>query len=481
MKGLKKVTIAFMLFLCGLVFVGCGNETTTTTTTTVTTTTTTTTQQKLATPTNFTISANGVASWDAVEGALRYRLNFVNNETNASIKRVSEETSIEIASLDLPEAVYNVFIQAVGNGTESDYTAEPVTYEVLPEQAKQVLEGEELIDGLYVKWLGRNEYDSSKKLNMMYHSASSFEFKAVGSEVNVELFATRYSMANSRPYIVVMVDDDYENRVRIGLEQEYTTLNIGQYAPNDGLLHTYSVYKSTESTDSHIGLKKIQTNGELIQEVVYKDRLIEFIAASSSTGYGNLVIGGTKTSANSDCMSAFSYLTARALNADINIYSASGWGVKASQWTSPNSLNLYDAYKKIDFYSTKDWDFTQITPDVIVINLGTNDWSYINQATDANVRAQRVEDFKNQYVDFLNFLHQVYPNTQIIMFYGLMNETNIYGYTEEIYQTAKETIPTLEIIQVQGDGRGAASHPSKESHAQVAELLIAKVKSVMGW
>ena len=484
MKNLKKVFIALLLFLGTLTFVGC-STTTENTTQSTTQSTTTTEQQKLATPTNFTISEKGIATWDAVEGATQYRLNFVNNETNVSMKRVSSENSIDINSLDLPEATYNIFIQAIGNNSESDYTAVPVVYEVLPQAVKQVLEGEELIDGLYVKWLGRNEYNANKQINMMYHSASSFEFKAVGSEVTVELYATRTDVETALPYIVIMVDDNYDARLRMPLTQEMNTINIGEVMAekgvtiNDDLVHTFSIYKSTESTDSHIGLKKITTNGELYQEVVYKERLIEFIAASSSTGYGNLVLGGTKTSSNSDCMSAFSYLTARALNADIHIYSASGWAVKQSAWHSAEQ-NLYNAYKKIDFNSSKAWDFTKYTPDCIVINLGTNDLSYL-QTLSGTLYDQKVAEFKQQYVDFLNFLYQTYPNVKIVMLYGLMVETDIYTYTEEIYETAKATIPTLSIIKFVGDKKGAGSHPSLECHAQIAEALTAKIRQEMGW
>ena len=459
----KKVCLFLMCFVAGLILVSCGGS------------------KKLSTPTNFKIE-NNIATWDAVENAAKYRLNFVTEDKKENKRNVGNVTTIDLSTFNLAEGKYNVYIQAVAiDGYEdSDYTTETVVYEVKPETLINTLEGEDLISNTYVKWLGRTKYDTTKAVNIMYHSASSFEVKFKGTEVEAVLYATNYLNASKRPYIVIMVDDDYENRTRIALEAEYTTLKIAQLAKDDGKVHTVSVWKSSESTDSHMGLKSLKSNGGFVEGVEFKERTIEFIAASSSTGYGNLN-ADTKTSSNSDAMQAFSYLTARALNADINIYSASGWGCKASAWTSPNSLNLYDAYKKVDFFSNESWDMTKITPDVIVINLGTNDWSYIKAGADVNERNSRMQAFKDQYVDFLTYLHTVYPNCKIIMLYGLMLEKDIYDATVDIYNVAKQSNPGLGIIQIFGDAKGSNSHPSLASHKAISEALIAKIKEEMSW
>ena len=60
----------------------------------------------------------------------------------------------------------------------------------------------------------------------MYHSASAFEVKFTGTEVTVELYATKYNNVKTQPYYVAMIDDDYENRVRVALTKEYTTVTF---------------------------------------------------------------------------------------------------------------------------------------------------------------------------------------------------------------------------------------------------------------
>lgn len=448
----------------------------------------TTESKKLATPTNLTVTEN-IATWDVVENAVKYRLNIV-NEANVETKRVVTTNEADLNSFDLAYGKYTLFIQAMASKdsglSDSDYTTEAVAFELVEHiEEVKALSGETLINGDYVKWLGRTTYDEDLGLNLIFHSGSSFEVKVMGSQVTCELYATKHNNSNARPYYVYMIDNDYENRVRAGLFDMYTTLTVD--LPNDGKVHTFTLYKSSESTDSHMGLKSISTDGTFIKGVEFRDRKIEFIAASSSTGYGNLTTSNvSKTSENSDCMQAFSYYTASALNADMSIYSASGWGVKFSAWTSPNSLNAFDAYKYVDFsYYMKNidkkWDITQFTPDVIIINFGTNDWSYIKMGKDVNEKDQRMEAFINQYVDFLSYLHNIYPECKIIMMYGLMGEKDIYAASETIYEKAKVNNPGLGIIKVQGDAKGSNSHPSVASHKKVSEDLIAKIKEETGW
>lgn len=438
---------------------------------------------QLEVPQNLVLT-NYLVSWTQVEDATQYRL-VLTNSLNQIREILVNETTVDLKALRLDTETYTIKVQAMGDEElyrDSEFTNNSVIYVVEPEPIISELIGEELIGycSEYVKWQGRTSYDAVKGVNMMYHSASAFDVKFTGTEVTVVLYATKYTVDKTQPYYVAMIDDDYENRVRVALTQEYTTVTFNAPEKVEGEYTTLSIYKSTESNDSHMGLKSVTTNGRFIRDVVYKDRLIEFIAASSSTGYGNLS-KDPKSTINSDAMQAFSYLTARALNADISIYSASGWGVKASRWTNPNTLNLFDAYKKVDFFSTEVWDQSKITPDVIVINLGTNDWSYISAASTQEERDARMQAFKDQYVEFLKYLANSYPGVKIIMFYGLMLEYNIYEATLEIYNVAKIAIPDLAIIQVAGDAGGSNSHPSLASHREVAEALIAKIKDEMGW
>lgn len=464
----KKVLKFLAVTILGVFFLfGCGKKT-----------------EKLPTPTNLKL-VDTVLSWNSVDGAVKYRLNLKYGEDN--MKRIVNEPSVDLNSLDLEPGTYLVSVQAIGSkDNDSDYSETSIEYVQKNMNIVNNLSGTEMLDSLYVKWNGRTLYNEDKSLNMVYHSASGFEVKFMGTKVTTRLYATNYSDAAHRPYIVIVLDDDYDNMVRIGLNTRYTDLTLVENI-NDNLEHKIALYKSTESIDSHIGVENIITDGEFISGIDIKDHKIEFIAASSSTGYGNLASkpSEAKTSANSDCMQAFAAITARKLNADFQIFSASGWGVKASLYANPGE-NIYNAYKYYDFRGeAKDisYSFNKFTPNVIVVNLGTNDYSYANQAgiSDAE-KLQRLEEFKAQYMAFIEYIHAIYPSAHIVLFHGLMNENKaITSATEEMYEILLPKVKNLSIIKVSGDAQGSNSHPSVASHKSVANLLVAHIKKELGW
>lgn len=432
------------------------------------------TGQKPKTPTNFRIE-DGVIFWDVDESVTTYRIELVNVATQVVIRKIVNH-GVNLNTLNIPEGDYMIKLQAINRGVESDFTDEEFYHQ---EDLYKVTEisGNMMISGNYIKWMGRTLYDEINEVNKIYHSASGFEFFFIGTSVTAVITATKTETVGYRPYIVIVVDGDFDNAQTVCLTQAVTTLTLVEGLENKE--HKLEVYKRSESIDSHIGLKRISTDGKFVSKVEYKARRIEVIAASSSTGYGNLS-NETKTTANSDALKAYAFITAQALNSELSIYSASGWGLKFSRWTSPNTLNMVDAYKKVDFFSNVDWDHSTYVPDVVIVNLGTNDWSYIALASTQAEQNNRMQEFKDGYVAFVQYLRTLYPDAYILILYGLMNETSIYQATEEIYNTVR-TDSKVGILKVTGDGQGYNYHPSVSSHAQIAQAVIEKIKAMTAW
>lgn len=440
---------------------------------------------ELVVPTNVTLNGT-ILSFDGGENIPFYRLELVG--ADGIIIRRYAESGVDLNTLNIPEGTYTIKVQSA-NQAKNDFSllSEGVTYMQKDLDAVKEIEADALIDGNYIKWMGRTSYDSVNKVNTMYYSASAFEVKVKMTEESISLSATLTATnptnTSKQPYVVLVKDNDFENTITVCLKQATTELTIvgdGGFEISDKEVHTIAVYKRSESIDSHVGLKKLTTTGKFISGVEYKDRKIEVIAASSSTGYGNLS-SAEKTTATSDALHAFAFLTAQNLNSEINIVSASGWGISASRWTSPMTLNMRDKYKYVDVFSTELWDTSKYTPDVIVTNFGTNDLSYINAVTDKTEQAKRRAFFIENYVGFLNDLHATYPKAKIIVIYGLMLESGVYEDTVKIYEQAKVTIPDLEILQLVGDAKGYNSHPSVASHKIIAENLTNKIKEMMEW
>ena len=142
---------------------------------------------------------------------------------------------------------------------------------------------------------------------------------------------------------------------------------------------------------------------------------------------------------------------------------------------------MHDKYKFVDVYSNELWDTTSYVPDVIITNFGTNDLSYIDVGSNDLEKANRRENFIATYVDFIDYLHRTYPNAQIVILYGLMNESGVYEDHETIYARAKEIYPDLVMYKINGDGKGYNSHPSITSHRAIADTLIENIKEIMNW
>ena len=433
--------------------------------------------EKLDVPTGLDIE-DGYIFFDMMASTDDYVLKFVSGEDEFERGIMVGAT---ISELLIPNGTYKVSIKAKGDGknySDSDYS-EPIDF--VKETTYMELKEKDLVNAGYIKWMGRTYYNEDKKANEVYHSASGFELFFKGTTVTATITATNYNSSTYRPYIVIGVDDDFDHATTLALDKasQEVTLVSGN---SDLLEHKVDLYKRSESIDSHIAIVDIKTDGVFIQKIVEKELKLEFIAASSSTGYGNLGSPSSagKTTENSDCLQGFAFLTAKALNADINIFSASGWGCAFSQWTTPKTANVPDEYKMVDFKSSVPWIHGYYVPDVVVVNLGTNDWSYINAAKTAEEKDNLMNEFQKKYSAFLKELHGYYPDAQIIVLYGLMNETSVYEITESIVNTARIAIPNLVSIQINGDAGGYNSHPSVASHKRIAETLTNFIKETLG-
>lgn len=442
-------------------------------------------ENKLIAPSNLRLEET-ILIWNKVEEAVKYRLDLV--KEGVSMKRVVKENQVDLNELDLEEGTYNIKVQAIASNekNDSDYSKESIQY--IQRDLDKVFEfmGENLEDSRYIKWMGRSTYSKLKGLKMLYHTASGFEVKFKGERVTTRIFATSYDNPTHNPFVSIVVDDDFDNQRRIEITKEYTDLVLID-GLSDNQIHKVALYKSTESQDGIIGIEKINTTGEFIADMDVKSHKIEFIGDSGSCGFGNLnKPSEQRTSEGSDGMKAFAALTGIALDADFQIFAASGWGIKASIYTTPNTVNVFDAYKNYDFSGSGaaiKYDYSSFIPDLVVINLGTNDYSYIYAAvTDPTEYEKRLNDYKEQYIAMVNFIHELYPNAHILMLHGLMNEGKVIAdATNELYNLLKPQIENLSTIQINGDGQGASNHPSAKSHQAIADQLVQHIKTTLGW
>ncbi|HYO94691.1 MAG TPA: SGNH/GDSL hydrolase family protein, partial [Polyangiaceae bacterium] len=159
--------------------------------------------------------------------------------------------------------------------------------------------------------------------------------------------------------------------------------------------------------------------GNALLPVVAKTRAIEVIGDSITCGYGNEISTTTPddfkyTTLNSNAYLAYGAVAARALDAEYVAVAASGRGVSRNFDSFPGLL--VPAMWKLTLPenpSAPAWDFHAFTPDAVIINLGTNDFSPPAMAIDLHA-------FKQSYVTFLAEVRNVYPEALIVTALGPM-------------------------------------------------------------
>lgn len=126
------------------------------------------------------------------------------------------------------------------------------------------------------------------------------------------------------------------------------------------------------------------------------------------------------------------------------------------------------------------WDNNNFIPNVIVINLGTNDASYTKGIS------ERIDNFEDSYYKLLEQVRNCNPNVEIICTLGAMGH-ELCPAVETAVNKFKTATDDNKIhthffeVQLESDGLGADWHPSLITQDKMSKTLISKIEEVMGW
>lgn len=240
--------------------------------------------------------------------------------------------------------------------------------------------------------------------------------------------------------------------------------------------------KESEVQYASSGILAFYTDEEAeIRPTDKKDRKIEFIGDSITCGYG--VLGkpenlfSTETESADD---AFAVQCARALDADYQLVSFSGIGVISRYIEPEENEPLTDVlmpalYPHTDAVLAKrygwrpeSWDFSSFCPQVVVINLGTNDDSYTR-----GIR-EREERFEEEYCEFVRNIHRRNPEAEIVCTFGVMSQRLLPRVEEAVQRLSESGVPVRmhrEEPMPPGEVTGCDGHPSAQRQRKMAESL----------
>ena len=158
------------------------------------------------------------------------------------------------------------------------------------------------------------------------------------------------------------------------------------------------------------------------------------------------------------------------------------YGVKVKFTVNEDYTFSYDQGGSYNNYKpTNDYDYNSFVPDIIVINLGTNDINQMTQPGANNYFEENKKGFVQTYVNFLTMLGQHYPNAKIICSYGLMNDNatmlSLIKEATDKYNALPEHNEAVMFQYSVAIDRGAdGAHPGVNSHVKAAEELSTFIK-----
>jgi len=256
-----------------------------------------------------------------------------------------------------------------------------------------------------------------------------------------------------------------------------------------GLSDGEHVVRLEKQTESQAGggrfLGFYPTSGTVPLGAPPRPRRIEFIGDSHTAGYGNTSATrqctGQEIHDRTDTQQAFGPLLARRYDADYRIIAYSGFGiVRNYNGSSPErSLPRIYAQPTPDTPTDVDSAETGWRPQIIVINLGTNDFSTPLRTGERWRSAEELRaDYRRTYVDFVKRLAARQPQARFI----LMGSDQFIADVRAIAGEVNGSAPGLATpVHVTGlEGTACDWHPSLSDNAKMADLLAATIESLAG-
>ena len=215
-----------------------------------------------------------------------------------------------------------------------------------------------------------------------------------------------------------------------------------------------------------------------------RTRRIEFIGDSHTVGYGNISPTRECTTdqvwATTDNTQAFGPLIAHHYNADYRINAISGRGI-VRNYNGFEADHLPEAYPFILFNrSVKDEDVSW-QPQVIVIALGTNDFSTpLNPNEKWPTRDALHADYEQAYVAFVQSLRKRYPKASFVLWATDLWEGEIQAEVEAVTAKLRASGETkITFVPMHGlTMTGCHTHPSVADDKTLANILIKAIDAI---
>ena len=312
-------------------------------------------------------------------------------------------------------------------------------------------------DTEYFNQYGRT-YTSSDGL-FLDMSGTAMEFDFYGTELKMNSAVVKGEAVAVRVFID---NDDKGNFIKL-TSSSYSDVVLAENLSNTA--HKARIVKASPQDIGVIAIKNVKAS-YFAKASAKSDLFIEFVGDSITVGYSILDGGhGSQTVNNTDASKTYAYTIAKNLNADFSFVATQGIAVNSTPYLNTTMVSLYKWYsdnKKVNYTYEK-------SPDVVVINLGTNDSAYLAKVPGYNLA--------NDYYTLLNLIRGYHTDAYIVLTYGMMsiNEDVIDAINTAIDDFDDEKISFVTPAKPSGEG----GHPNQIVNDETAEILTKYIKNLL--
>lgn len=342
----------------------------------------------------------------------------------------------------------------------------------------------------------------------LFWTGSGIELNSTGSELWLEV---EVDYSQHEQWISILINGVPAARQMLTYGRYWICLFRGM---NDNTVKNMRIIKEVQAMsadpDALLQFHAVKGDGQFMP-VPERALKLEFIGDSITSGEG--AVGG-KSEQDwipmwFSAVSNYCAMTAAALNdAEYRILSQSGWGVLTS-WDNNPKANMPRYYEQVcgllpgernrELGVQEQNDFAAWQPDVIVVNLGTNDGGAFHSPEwrdeagrrshkqrlnpDGSYHEEDLQAFENAVEQFLVTLRKNNKNAHIVWAYGMLGipmMPAIYrGVDAYISRSSDRKVSVFQMPNMTEAAMGARSHPGALAHEEAATALAGYIKGIL--
>ncbi|MDO4864514.1 MAG: GDSL-type esterase/lipase family protein [Ruminococcus sp.] len=286
------------------------------------------------------------------------------------------------------------------------------------------------------------------------------------------------------PRIAILCD----GRIIVKKVVEERAETFGIVSSDTPVTHTVRIVKLSECAFSLTEVRPAEVDDEAtVSPTPALPMKVEFIGDSITCGYG---VDDSNMQSDFSCeaenaMKSYACVAAELLGADYSLFSYSGYGL-ISGYSADGDRNTREilpqwyescgfSYSRVGDARLQDipWDFSEFTPDVVVINLGTNDNSFCTFHNEA------YREFEDEYLAFLQTVRRNNPRAHIVCSLGIMLTEPLPYIENAVRRLGDDRVSVFRFTTQDGLlGYGSNWHPSEDTQHRAGEELAEYIRSL---